>query len=159
IPSALCQSNILIFDNGTLTPDASAPTTFIHTAYHPVSKPIMKGNVSSINPGSNTVPKEIGTPISAVPRDNELTPVNDRRPIPTAKITIEDKIVLSIPNRVANFGEIGEIKAKAIKGSVVIVPITVFDTPKLSRMAGISDPTEVSGSRKLEAISKIPAKR
>src|SRR5699024_3593859 len=124
-----------------------------------VSKPIQKRKVSLIKPGSNTLPKEIATPISAVPINNVLTPVTERRTIPTAKITIENKIVLSIPNRFANFGEIGEIKAKAIKGSVVIVPMTVFDTPKLSRMAGISDPTEVSGARKLEAISKIPAKR
>src|SRR5699024_11971714 len=124
-----------------------------------VSKTILKGYVSSIDPGSNTLPKEIATPIGAVPINHVLTPVTEGRPIATGKITIENEIVLSIPNRFADFGEIGEIKAKAIKGSVVIVPITVFDIPKLSRMAGISDPTEVSGARKLEAISKIPAKR
>src|SRR5699024_10067678 len=137
--------------------EASAPKIFIHTAYNPVSKPILKGNVSLINPGSNTLPKEIATPISAVPINNVLTPVTERRPIPTAKIIIENKIVLYIQNRFANYGEIVEIKAKAIKSSVVIVPTTVFHTPTLSRMAGISDPTEVSGARKLEAISKIPA--
>src|SRR5699024_12588234 len=109
--------------------------------------------------GSHTLPSELATPISAVPMNNVLTPVTERRLLPSAKISIENKIVPSIPDRFANLGEIGEIKAKAIKGSVVIVPITVFDTPKLSRMAGISDPTEVSGARKLEAISKIPAKR
>src|SRR5699024_8089346 len=123
IPSAPSQSNILIFDNGTLTQEASAPKIFIHTAYNPVSKPILKGNESVSNTGSNKLPKKIATPISAVPINNVLTPVTERRPIPTAKITIENKIVLSIPNRFANFGEIGEIKAKAINGSVVIVPI------------------------------------
>src|SRR5699024_8259059 len=120
IPSAPCQPNILIFDNGTLTPEASAPKIFIHTAYNPVSKPILKGNVSLINPGSNTLPKEIATPISAVPINYVLTPVTGRRPIPTAKRTTENKIVLSIPTRYANFGEIGELKAQAIKGSVAI---------------------------------------
>src|SRR5699024_11376257 len=107
------------------------PKIFIHTAYNPVSKPILKGNVSLINPGSNTLPKEIATPISAVPINNVLTPVTERRPIPTAKIIIENKIVLSIPNRLANFEEIGEIKAKTIQGSVVNVLITIFDTRKI----------------------------
>src|SRR5699024_11695809 len=81
IPSEPCQSNILIFDNSTLTPEASAPKIFIHTAYNPVSKPILKGNVSLINPGSNTLPKEIATPISAVPINNVITPVTERRQI------------------------------------------------------------------------------
>src|SRR5699024_11352110 len=117
------------FDNGTITPEASSPIILIHTTYSPVTNPILKGIINLINPGSNTLPKEIATPISAVPINNVVTPVTERRPIPTAKITIENKIVLSIPNRFANFGEIGEIKAKAIKASVVIVPITVLDTP------------------------------
>src|SRR5699024_8327767 len=103
IPSAPCQSNILIFDNGTLTPEASAPKIFIHTAYNPVSKAILTGNVNLINSVRNTLPKEIATPISAVSIYNVLTPVTQRRPIPTANITIENKIVLSFPTRFAYF--------------------------------------------------------
>src|SRR5699024_12312233 len=104
--SAPCQPNILIFDNGTLTPEASAPKIFIHTAYSPVSNPILKGNVNLINPGSNTLPKEIATPISADPINNVLTPVTERGPIPTAKLTIENKIVITILNRFDNVEKI-----------------------------------------------------
>src|SRR5699024_4962222 len=129
IPSAPCQSNILIFDNGTLTPEASAPKIFIHTAYNPVSKPILKGNVSLINPGSNTLPKEIATPISAVSINNLKTPDTERRPIPNAINIIENKIVRCNSHRFANIEEIAEINAKAIKGNLVIVPITLFDSP------------------------------
>src|SRR5699024_11661492 len=88
------HTKIKIIDNETLTPEKSDTKIIIHTTYNPVSKPILKGNVSLINPGSNTLPKEIATPISAVPINNVLTPVTERRPIPTAKIIIENKIVL-----------------------------------------------------------------
>src|SRR5699024_12388973 len=75
------------------------------------------------------------------------------------KIIIETNIVRSRPNLCANLGAKGETIAKASKGTVVIVPITELDTPKLSRIIGTSEPTEVKGARKLALINKIPIKR
>src|SRR5699024_2865713 len=114
------------------------------------------GKLSFIKPGNNTFPKAIATPIKAVPINKVETPVTERNKIPIVKIIIETNIVLSIPYLLASLDAKGDISAKASNGTVVMVPITALETPKLSLITGIKEPTAVSGALRLDAINNTP---
>src|SRR5699024_3581774 len=131
---APCQPNGSILASGTLTPEASAPKMFIITAYNPVIAPTRNGKLIFTIPGINTLQNEIAIPIKAVPINKVPTPVTERNTVPINKILIEIKIVRSRPNLCANLGAKGDTIAKASNGTVVMVPITELDTPKLSRI-------------------------
>lgn len=104
----------------------------------------------------STFPIAIAIPIKAVPKNKKLMPNSDRKTIPAAKTIKEMKMVLSIPNFSDSFGANGDTIAKANKGNVVISPAVVFVKPRSSRINDISDPTDVSGARKLAPTNKIP---
>src|SRR5690606_7412174 len=110
--------------------------------------PIFKGKFIFINPGKRTFPIEMAIPIIIVPINKKLVPKRERTINPIVKSSKEKKIVFSIPKRLASFGAKGERKAKASKGSVVILPATAWLKSKSSRINEIREPTDVKGALK-----------
>src|SRR3954453_21704405 len=94
-------------------------------------------------------------PMIAVPIYKVAIPDRERIIMPMVRKMIEIRSVNSTPNFCPNLGAKGEQKAKASKGSVVIIPANVFEICKFSRIRSTKGPTEIKGARKLTAIKII----
>ncbi|GED04378.1 hypothetical protein BAT02nite_40220 [Bacillus atrophaeus] len=98
----------------------------------------------------------MANPSKIVPANREPIPASDRNKIPTVNKNNDDINTSSVPNRRDSIGTKGERNAKASKGTVVNVPASAFDIPKLSRIDAIKGPTDVKGALRFAPIKMIP---
>ncbi len=99
----------------------------------------------------------IPDPSTAVPSSRAGTFPAERTSSPATSTTSAAWSARSIPIRRAIRAAHGETPANASSGRVVTSPAAAEDMPVSARMSPTSGPTDVSGGRRLAAISMHPA--
>ena len=108
---------------------------------------------------SKTLAITIPIPVRAVPKSKSSMPPRTLRTTPIVKIKIPKNTARPIPNFFPIAGAKSEKVANVNKGKVVRNPANPLESPRSSRINGISGPTEAMEVLRLIEIKRIPVIR